>query len=272
MQPPPCDSRLSVTAAPPTEPESALPAGELDWLAPARVYCSDRHGGVSGGAWASNNLGHHVNDAPDAVTRNRSKLLDLPDLTAVQWLNQIHSTEVLQVRAPGSAMPSVDAVWTDQPGVGLAILTADCLPVVLADVDGQVVGAAHAGWRGLCAGVLPALIAAMPVPRERLRAFIGPAIGPGAFEVGEEVVAALAAAKLEGCAVETPGKTGKWQVDLVSACRSQLTAIGLGRAVGGDWCTYADQRFYSWRRATHVAQQAGRSPVTGRQATLIWLP
>ncbi len=250
----------------------ALPAGEDQWLAPARLFCSDRSGGVSSGCWATNNLGHHVEDAAAAVRTNRKRLLDLPGLDNVQWLNQIHGTGVIHVQAPSESMPSVDAMWTDRVGVGLAILTADCLPVVVADIEGEVVGAAHAGWRGLCAGVLHELLAALPVSPLRLRAFIGPAIGAQAFEVGPEVVAALKAAGLASCAEPISRRAGKYRVDLAQACAQQLMAMGISSVSGGHWCTYTHERFYSWRRETHRAAAAAETPQTGRQATLVWLP
>lgn len=249
-----------------------LPRGELDWLAPARVFCSDRAGGVSRGHWATNNLGHHVADSSAAVRSNRARLLELPDLDGVQWLNQIHGTQVLQVEAVTESMPSLDAMWTDRPGIGLAILTADCLPVVVADTHGEVVGAAHAGWRGLCAGVLDALLTAIPVPARRLKAFIGPAIGKSAFEVGAEVVVELARAGFKNCTQPSLGQAGKYQADLVKAATAQLLDLGVAEVCGGHWCTYDNERFYSWRRETHRAAARSAAPVTGRQATLVWLP
>lgn len=220
-------------------------------------------------------MGHHVDDAAAAVAQNRARLLDLPGVSGVQWLTQVHGTEVVQVRASSVAMPSVDGMWTDQPGTALAILTADCLPVMLADIAGRVVGAAHAGWRGLCAGILPELISAMPVQAERLEAFIGPAIGKAAFEVGGEVVDALAGCGLADWASEIVGQANKFQVDLAGACRTQLAGLGVNRIEGGHWCTYDDERFYSFRRETHRLALLGREAelaVTGRQATLVWLP
>lgn len=249
-----------------------LPSGGTDWLAPARLYCSDRSGGISVGAWGANNLGHHVDDAADAVATNRARLLQLPDLRCVQWLNQIHSNRVIYVETAKPSMPSVDAMWTNQPGVGLAILTADCLPVVLADRQGEVVGAAHAGWRGLCAGVLQALVDAMPVPSGRLQAFIGPAIGKAAYEVGEEVLEAFVAAGLGDCAARNQQTAGKFQLDLIQACQQQLAPLGIREVTGGGWCTYDNKGFYSWRRESHRAAAAGQTPITGRQATLVWLP
>lgn len=252
-----------------------LPIGEFDWRSPARVFCSDRSGGVSSGPWSSNNLGHHVDDAVDAVARNRARLLELPGVSSVQWLTQVHGTDVVQVQASSGDMPRVDGMWTDQPGTALAILTADCLPVMVADIAGRVVGAAHAGWRGLCAGVLPELIDAMPVPADRLDAFIGPAIGKAAFEVGGEVVDALAGCGLADWASEIPGQVHKFQVDLAGACRTQLAGLGVNHIEGGLWCTYHDERFYSFRRETHRLADLGRGTepaVTGRQATLVWLP
>jgi len=249
-----------------------LPAGESSWLAPARLFCSDRAGGVSSGHWATNNLGHQVADSVAAVQANRERLLELPGLDTVQWLNQIHGTTVVRVRGAAESIPSADAMWTDRLGIGLAILSADCLPVVLADIEGEVVGAAHAGWRGLCAGVLPALLAALPVTAARLRAFIGPAIGAQAFEVGPEVVAKLASTGLASCAQPISRRRVKFRVDLAQACAQQLRQYGVSEVSGGHWCTYSQERFYSWRRTTHRAAAAAETPITGRQATLVWLP
>ena len=272
-----------------------LPQGENHWLAPARLVCTTRAGGVSQGVYAANNLGLHVEDDADFVLRNREQLLEYKELLNTKWLNQVHGTRVLR-RGSADAFesaeplgPTGDAMFTTEPGVGLAILTADCLPVVLVDKQGELVAAAHAGWRGLCAGVLTELLAALPVPNKRLRAFIGPAIGQAAFQVGPEVVAALDSYGLDLGAISAPSIdplgaviADKYQVDLAVAATLDLNRAGVTEVSGGHWCTYSDERFYSFRRETHQAltlgatqsgtTQPGTGPATGRQATLVWLP
>jgi len=256
-----------------------LPQGDMRLLAPAHLLCTTRSGGVSRGAYAANNLALHVDDNSDDVIQNRKQLIEYKGLSNTQWLNQVHGVTVLEIGAVNTAEPTADAMFTTQPGIGLAILTADCLPIVLADREGTVVAAAHAGWRGFCAGILRQLIAALPVSAARLQAFIGPAIGQAAFEVGPEVVQALHDYGLDTNVVSTPTLDSigeivpdKYQVDLALAARLDLERAGVTPVSGGHWCTFTDERFYSWRRETRKAQDIGESPVTGRQATIVWLP
>lgn len=258
---------------------ATLPQGDRRWLGSAHLLCTTRSGGVSRGAYASNNLALHVDDSADEVVQNRTQLIDNKELLEIQWLNQVHGVRVLGVRTVEEPAPTADAMFTTRPGTGLAILTADCLPVVLADSRGELVAAAHAGWRGLCAGILSKLVAALPVPAPRLQAFIGPAIGQAAFEVGPDVVQALDSYGLDTDVVsqrklDTRGRVvaDKYQVDLVLAARLDLARAGVTQVSGGHWCTFTDQRFYSWRRETQRTKGQGASPVTGRQATIIWLP
>ena len=160
------------------------------WPAPSRVRaCStQRQGGVSTSPWNALNLGAHVGDNPDAVARNRQLLVKNAGLPAMpQWLEQVHGTEVVRLTAGESTPLRADACITDQPGVVCAIMTADCLPVLFCSQDGTEVAAAHAGWRGLCAGVLEKTLAQFRSPPEQIHAWLGPAIGPDAFEVGAEV-------------------------------------------------------------------------------------
>ncbi|XLM22191.1 peptidoglycan editing factor PgeF, partial [Chromobacterium piscinae] len=159
-----------------------------DWPAPARVrtLITTRNGGVSQPPYASLNLGAHVGDAPEAVAANRALLRDeLPAEPA--WLNQVHGVAVADAAAIGANAPDADASFARAPGAVCAVMTADCLPVLLCDEQGQTVAAAHAGWRGLCDGVIEATVAAMALPPSDLMAWLGPAIGPDAFEVGAEV-------------------------------------------------------------------------------------
>jgi len=179
-----------------------------EWPAPVGVSAlvSTREGGASSGPWQGLNLGDHVGDDPDAVQANRATLQQaLPEGTAIQWLRQVHGITVVRASRSG-AVPEADACWTDEPGIACAVLTADCLSVLFCDRSATVVAAAHAGWRGLCAGVLEATVAALPVEPGELLAWLGPAIGPTAFEVGPEVRdayvgAALAAAADVGAAL-----------------------------------------------------------------------
>lgn len=260
-----------------------------DWPAPRGVNAlvTTREGGASTGPWRGFNLGDHVGDDPQVVQANRAALQSaLPAGTAVQWLRQVHGTAVVQASSSG-AVPEADACWTDQPGVACAVLTADCLPVLFCDRSATVVAAAHAGWRGLCNGVLEATVAALPVEPGELLAWLGPAIGPTAFEVGPEVrdvfvEAAFAAAAVAGVAhaattdagaaaspvaeveaafVPSP-RPGHYLLDLYALARLRLRLAGVGAVYGGGLCTWSDpRRFYSYRR----------DGTTGRMASLIQL-
>lgn len=224
-----------------------------------------RPGGVSTGAFASLNLGDHVGDAPAAVAANRRRLavaLGLP--VEPLWLRQVHGTQVADaaVAAPGA---QADASVAAVPGMVCAVLTADCLPVLFCDEAGTRIAAAHAGWRGLAAGVLEATVAALEASGARadhLLAWIGPAISAAAYEVGDEVRDAFLSADPQAVSGFTANARGRWQLDLPALARQRLTAVGISRVYGGDLCTHGDpQRFFSHRRDGHC----------GRQATLIWL-
>jgi YfiH family protein len=242
---------------------------EPDWPAPANVLAlsTTRLGGHSLPPYAGFNLAHHVGDDPARVAANRSLLLQrLPPDSAIQWLSQVHGTAVVEA-GTGEGCPRADAVWSRRPGRACAVLTADCLPVLFCSDRGDVVAAAHAGWRGLCAGVLEATVAAMGVRPDRLLAWLGPAIGPAAFEVGPEVrrqflaVAADAWAVVD-CFAPSPRTPGHYLADLYALARLRLAAIGLDDVHGGGECTFSDAgRFYSYRRD-------GQS---GRMASLILL-
>nr|WP_297403898.1 peptidoglycan editing factor PgeF [uncultured Marinobacter sp.] len=240
-----------------------------EWTAPRSVGAaySIRIGGVSKSPWASLNLGDHVGDDAQAVAENRRRLargIGLP-AESIAWLNQVHGTRVVEVTRQNLAgLPDADASFTREPGVACAILTADCLPVVLCDREGTVVGAAHAGWRSLCGGVLENLVDAMAVAGEDLQAWMGPAIGPGSFEVGPEVRAAfleedLAAERAFSAADARPGH---YFADIYELARQRLVRAGVRSVTGGGFCTVDDDaRFYSYRRDGQ----------TGRMATLVWL-
>lgn len=240
-----------------------------EWPAPGNVRSlqTTRHGGVSAAPYDSLNLGDHVGDAPLAVAKNRQLFSDLVPSEPV-WLNQIHGLTVANADA-ASCLPQADACIARQPGSVCVVMTADCLPVLLCDDRGTVVGAAHAGWRGLCSGVIERTVAAMAVPAQSLMAWLGPAIGPSAFEVGPEVREAFIAVQPEAEQAFTPvaGREGKYLADIYLLARQRLAALGINRVYvpgpdGGGLCTYSDAgRFFSYRR----------DGATGRMGTFIWL-
>jgi len=241
------------------------------WRAPAKVLAltTTRLGGHSQAPFDSLNLGDHVGDTAGSVAANRQRLAaTLPPGTTLSWLAQVHGTTVVEAAA-GTDAPEADAQWTRAPGVACAVLTADCLPVLFCDRRGDVVAAAHAGWRGLQAGVLEATVAAMNTDPAEILAWLGPAIGPRAFEVGREVRDAFLGAAGPGLSADTaacfracPDRPGKWLADLYGLARIRLAVLGVNRVSGGQWCTYSeDRRFFSHRR----------DGSTGRMACLILL-
>lgn len=246
---------------------------EAGWPPPpgVRALTTLRHGfGVSQAPFDAFNLGTRCGDDPVAVAENRRQLdaaLALP--SAPCWLRQVHGVEVVRFARPSLCgkggereEPEADAAVTVEPGTVLVILTADCLPVVLAAKDGSEVAAAHAGWRGLCAGVLEATVAAMRTPPERLVAWLGPAAGPQAYEIGEEVFDAFTACDARARMAFLPTRRGHWKVDLYTLARQRLLDAGVFNVHGGQLCTISDTaRFFSHRRD-------GQS---GRIATLVWM-
>ncbi|MDR1934133.1 MAG: peptidoglycan editing factor PgeF, partial [Candidatus Accumulibacter sp.] len=195
-----------------------------DWPAPARVgsLVTTRRGGSSRGVFASLNLGDHVGDDPAAVAANRESVCRRIGLRPV-WLRQVHGLRVIDAALDaGPYPPEADAAFTRQAGVACAVMTADCLPVLFCDAAGTVAAAAHAGWRGLLAGVLEATVAAMDVPGGELMAWLGPAIGPQAFEVGDEVREAFAAADADAARAFQPASDGKWLADIYQLARQRL--------------------------------------------------
>ena len=233
-----------------------------DWDAPAavRALVTTRAGGVSAPPYDGFNLAAHVGDQAANVAENRRRLRELLPAEPL-WLTQVHGTEVLRAEAPEPGS-SADACVARRPGLVCAVLSADCLPVLFCDDAGRVVAAAHAGWRGLAAGVLERTVAAMEVAPEHVMAWFGPAIGQAAFEVGPEVRAAFCAHDPHAAAAFAARPKGKWLCDLNALARQRLAQAGVTRVCGGGLCTYADPgRFYSYRR----------DGVTGRMAALIWL-
>lgn len=250
----------------PSAPESFI---RPDWAAPpgVRALCTVRQGGVSIAPYDSMNLGVHVGDDLSAVATNRRRLVEAAALPASpRWLQQVHGIAVadLDVLPPGDTPPMADAAVTRHPGTVCALLTADCLPVLLARRDGSAVGAAHAGWRGLAGGVVAATVEALATPGRDLVAWLGPAIGPEHFEVGGEVREAFLARL--GTAADgafAPNRRGRWQCDLYALARMELARLGIDAVAGGGFCTFADApRFFSHRR------DGAR---TGRMATLVWI-
>lgn len=244
-------------------------AGEADWIVPewaqpdgVRCLISTRRGGVSTGDYSSLNFGDHVGDDPYCVAANRA-LLEARIGARPVWLGQVHGVRVVDAAdfPPGSPVPEADAAFTRKSGVACAVMTADCLPVLMCDEAGSVVAAAHAGWRGLLAGVLENTVLAMGVPGVRLMACLGPAIGPQAFTVGDEVRAAFVAADAAAAAAFVPCADGFWLADLYALARQRLARAGVQRVAGGRLCTYSDpENFFSYRRD-------GR---TGRMVSVIW--
>lgn len=236
-----------------------------DWPAPPHVHVvsTTRRGGVSAGPYASLNLATHVGDDAACVAENRRRLATLLALPAEpRWLEQVHGCTVVDAAHDQStASPCADASFTATPGVVCAVLTADCLPIVLCDRAGQQVAVAHAGWRGLVAGVVEQTVTALSAPPPQLLAWLGPAIGPAAFEVGDEVRRAFMA--VDGAAAHAflPSRAGHWFADLYTLARQRLARMGVTDVYGGGWCTSSTpQQFFSYRRDQRC----------GRMATLAW--
>jgi polyphenol oxidase len=236
-----------------------------EWPAPPKVHAAFtlRSGGVSAPPFDSLNLGAHVGDEAAAVAENRRRVraqLRLAEEPA--WMEQVHGINVLDLDVQGAAAGiAADAAFTRRAGPICAVQVADCLPVLLAVHDGSAVAAAHAGWRGLAAGVLEATVKELAVEPGRLIAWLGPGIGQAHFEVGDEVRSAFLARDAGAASTFAPNPRARWQCDLAGLARRRLTALGVTAVSGGNWCTYADAaRFFSYRRD-------GRC---GRMTALIW--
>ena len=233
-----------------------------DWPAPhnVRAVQTTRLGGCSLAPYDSLNLGEHSGDDALRVAANRQSLNPfLP--TEPLWLMQVHGTDVVNA-AVASCLPRADAAYATAANEVCVVMTADCLPVLLCDAAGSVVGAAHAGWRGLAAGVIEATVNAMRAPPARMMAWLGPAIGPQAFEVGEEVRTAFVTHDLQAAEAFQPHGQDKWLADIYLLARQRLHALGIECVYGGGYCTYSErERFFSYRRDGN----------TGRMASMIWL-
>jgi YfiH family protein len=235
------------------------------WPAPANVKAlqTTRRGGISGTPYDSFNLGNHVGDEPLAVERNRILLNTLLPSEPV-WLEQSHGIVVVNADR-ADCVPQADACIARHRAAVCVVMTADCLPILLCDQQGSVVGAAHAGWKGLAAGVIEATVRAMNVAPQNLMAWLGPAISQQAFKVGHEVHAAFIAAHPQAASafIPAPKEEGKkWFADIYALARLRLNALGITKIYGGDRCTYRERElFFSYRR----------DGTTGRMGTFIWL-
>lgn len=237
-----------------------------NWSVPdsIRACTTTRLGGVSVGVYASFNLGDHVQDLADGVAQNRAALRASLALShEPYWINQVHGTTVVKAHSGHANPVEADASWSDEKGVVCAILTADCLPVIIADKTGSCVAAAHAGWRSLLGGVLEKTVKALPSEADQLVAWLGPAIGITAFEVGNEVRDAFIEkdpAAVKGF-IRHKEKEEKWWGNLALLAKQRLANAGVETVFASGLCTYTDpKRFYSYRRDGQ----------TGRMATLIW--
>lgn len=236
-----------------------------DWPAPTniRAVATTRQGGVSRAPYATLNLGFHTADDLKNVAANRRRLqARLGLVEAPFWLRQVHGNNVVRAEKISGETPVADAAWSDVPGLACVVLTADCLPVLICDRKGTRVAAVHGGWRSLVANIIEHTIAATGVAPSELMAWLGPAIGPAAFEVGPEVRAMFVERWPETTAAFRAGEGDRWFCDIYSIARTRLRGCGVTQVFGGDFCTVTDQdRFYSYRRDGE----------TGRMASLVWL-
>jgi len=233
-----------------------------NWPAPKNVRAiqTTRIGGLSSEPYDSLNLGDHVGDSPMTVARNRMLLSNLLHTEPV-WLKQVHGNVVANADL-ANCLPEADACIARHRDSVCVVMTADCLPVLLCDTAGSVVGAVHAGWKGLAAGVIEATVKAMEVDPKNLMAWLGPAISQSAFEVGDDVRAVFVEADAKAADAFIQGENGKWLADIYALARLRLNALGITNIYGGEFCTYRDrERFFSHRR----------DGVTGRMGTFIWL-
>jgi len=242
----------------PPHPDWIVP----DWPAPAniRALITTRAGGVSAGPYASLNLGLRTGDDARAVAANRDRLCATVPAQP-KWLRQVHGNGVVEADSLAD-MPEADAAVARRPGTVCAVLVADCVPVLLADHAGTTIGIAHAGWRGLSSGVIENTVMQMALAPRDLLAYLGPGIGPKAFEVGADVRDAFLSNEPRAQAAFTPCAPGKWLADLFLLARQRLERVGITHVYGDGHCTYSDPlRFYSYRRES----------TTGRMAAVIWI-
>ncbi|MEQ1528446.1 MAG: peptidoglycan editing factor PgeF [Methylococcaceae bacterium] len=233
-----------------------------DWPAPSDIYAATtlRTGGVSLPPYQSLNPAAHVGDNIDSVISNRQRISDMLNLpTDPFWLEQIHSNQVIEVNANSMRGQIADAAYTKDSGVVCAVMTADCLPLLVCSPDAKAIAAIHAGWRGLLSGIISNTLSAMHC--DNYLVWLGPAIGPNCFEVGPEVRDAFVQKSTDFSYAFRSQQNGKWLADIYQLAKIELTGLGVTAIYGGNFCTVTDsQCFYSYRRD----QQ------TGRMATLIW--
>ena len=233
-----------------------------DWPGPTGIIAgtTTRLGGASSGDFASMNLAAHVGDDPDRVADNRRALITMCDLPGEPvWLDQVHGIRVFSAAASSmeSAVPEADAIVSKRGDDVCAVMTADCLPILLSSTDGSKVAAAHGGWHGLAAGIIEATVDAMSVPAEKLIVWLGPAISQAAFEVGDDVRDAFVSHAAEAALCFIANKRGRWQADLYGLARQRLAATGVQGVYGGGYCTYEDdERFFSYRRDGQCGRMA----------------
>ena len=233
---------------------------KADWPAPdfIKAGITLRQGGVSVKPYDSFNLATHVGDELAVVNQNRA-MLDVPGTP--QWLEQVHSTQA--VLLPNEeTIPKADAAYTSEKNIVCTVMTADCLPLLITDQQGSCVAAIHAGWRGLCDGIVEATIKKLPAEPESLLVWLGPAIGPDVYEVGEEVYDAFTKAEPEAKQAFTTTTKGHWLFDIYQLAKLRLNKMGVSHIYGGEHCTLSEEEeFFSYRR----------DGVTGRMASLIWI-
>lgn len=245
------------------DPETSVLRAE--WPAPARVHTAitlRTMAGLSRPPFDACNLGDRCGDDPSVVEANRAALLGALGLPARPlWLRQVHANAVADADVADDVQPEADGAVTRASGRVLAVLTADCLPVLLCADDGSAIGIAHAGWRGLAAGVIEATVTRLGVAPDSVLAWLGPAIGPDSYEVGDEVREIFLATDPQASAAFEETRPGHWFCDLYALARQRLASVGVRRVFGGEFDTFADPRFYSYRRDRE----------TGRFASLVWL-
>lgn len=235
-----------------------------DWpaLSHVKALCTTRHAGFSAAPYDSLNLGDHVADDPIHVQRNRQQLVRLADLPEMPlWLNQTHSTRVINSNEWHIGVEA-DAIISEQPRHVCSVLTADCLPLLVCDVQGSQVAAIHAGWRGLLNGIIETTVNRFQSPKHDLLVWLGPAIGPSAFEVGPEVYQAFVSQQPSAAEAFSASDNGHHYADIYQLARQRLQVCGVSNIFGGDYCTFNQaELFFSYRRER----------VTGRMASVIWL-